>query len=225
MSNQKVKAIIWDLDGTLIDSDLYIVANYLHMYELFRPGYYPHLREILGFSGPSVVDTLKKQFPDIPLEKTLKEFVHFSLNKEPSYLTLYKNEEEVILALNKAGIKQCVLTNKKGPSALNCLKHFPSIYHCMNFILSLDDVQKPKPDPEGVYKCVEKFNVSPKETMIIGDSSTDIVSGARAGILSGLVTWSLKGLPKEHRDYNFDTFDEIKEFVINGKLSAKDSNR
>lgn len=215
MSNE-IQAIIWDLDGTLIDSDLYVVMNYVHMYQKYRPGYYPHLREIIGFSGPSVVETVKKQFPNYPVDELVEEFEDYSKKYQPSFLTLYEGEMDCVKAIYEKGIPMILFTNKKGGSAKRCMdatglsKYIPTI-------VSLDDVKKGKPDPEGIYACLKILGTKKENTMIIGDSNTDIVSGARAGIVTGLVTWSLKGLPKEKRDYEFDTFAEIREFVLHGK--------
>ena len=86
-------------------------------------------------------------------------------------------------------------------------------------IVSLDDVKVGKPNPEGVFKCLDLLKSPKEKTLIIGDSSTDIVAGKKAGIISGLVTWSLKGLPKEERDYEFDSFEDIKEFIVDGKYN------
>lgn len=206
--SHKLKGVIWDLDGTLIDSDLYIVANYLHMYEKYRPGYYPHLREIIGFSGPSVTETLTRQFPDVPMEEKMKEFVSFSLKNEPKYLTLYKGEMETLKGLKELGIHQCVFTNKKTASARNCLDSF-GITGLFDAVIALDDVERPKPDPDGVYKCLKAMGLKPEEALIIGDSGTDLKAGLASGCPTGLVTWSLKGLPSDRRDYEFDSMSDI----------------
>ena len=214
--NRKIKGVIWDLDGTLIDSDLYLVANYLHMYAKFRPGYYPHLREILSFSGPSVKQTLSEQFPDVDEKVRMDECVSFSLRREPEYLTLYKGERECLQAISDSGVKQCVLTNKKRLSALNCLKSM-DIYRYMDGLVSLDDVKNPKPDPEGVYKCLDLLRTEREETIVIGDSWTDLQVALNSGCLGGLVTWSLKGLPRTKRDYEFDTMDDIRRLIADGR--------
>ena len=216
MSARRIKGIIWDLDGTLIDSDLYLVANYVHMYSKFRPGYFPHLRQILTFSGPSVEETLESQFPDVPEKVRTEEFVRYSLSKETSFLTLYPGEIECLEAVVKAGIKQTIFTNKKTVSAKNCLDGM-NLTKYFDGVVALDDVKNPKPDPEGVYKCLKMMGTSPEETIIIGDSITDLQAAYNTGCLSGLVTWSLKGKPNFRRDYEFDTMDDIKRFVTDGE--------
>lgn len=218
MGERKIDAIIWDLDGTLIDSDLYVVMNFVHMYQKYRPGYYPHLREMIGFSGPTIMETSVKQFPEKDPNECVNEFEDYSKHHQSDLITLYDGEMEAIRAIHDAGIKMILFTNKKGQSAVRCMESTGLISYIPT-VISLDDVSKGKPDPEGIYKALDVLGTSKDRTMIIGDSDTDIVSGARAGILTGLVTWSLKGLPGEYRDYEFDTFEEIKEFAIDGKYT------
>ena len=66
------------------------------------------------------------------------------------------------------------------------------------------------------------MKTAPSRTIIIGDSDTDLLAGAAAGIKTGLVTWSLKGLPTPVRDHEFGTFREIEEYLTDGKPSARD---
>lgn len=226
MGNERpVDAIIWDLDGTLADTDLYVVENYVHMYRKYRPGYFPHLREILSFSGPSVKETLAKQFPNVPLDEAIAEFEGYSYKHQPSFVTLYPGEAAALKTIKAAGIRQCVFTNKKSKSAHLVIDAFPALKDNIEFIVGFDDVLRGKPYPDGIQKCLEILKTDPKRTMIIGDSNTDLCSGNAAGILTGLVTWSLKGLPQEHRDHEFDTYAEIEEFMIDGKLSKRDLSR
>lgn len=212
----KIRGVVWDLDGTLIDSDLYLVANYLHMYEKYRPGYYPHLRKIISFSGPSVTQTLTEQFPDVPMEEKMTEFVRFSLTNEPKYLTLYKGERETLEGIKNLGLPQCVFTNKKRVSALNCLKGI-HIDQYFQGVVALDDVSKPKPDPEGLRKCAEIMKLPVESLLVIGDSKGDVLSGKNAGCFTGLVTWSLKGVPDIERTFSFDTMEEILDCLKNNR--------
>ena len=64
-----VDLLIFDLDGTLLDTALYIVLNYLHLFEKYRVKV-PTLTEMVYFSGPPLTTILPKYFPDVPPERT-----------------------------------------------------------------------------------------------------------------------------------------------------------
>ncbi len=214
--------VVWDLDGTLIDSDLYVVENYVHMYRKYRPGYFPHLREILGFSGPSFKDTLTQQFPKVPKAERESEFVAFSKRFEKAYSRLYPGELACLKTIKAAGIKQLLVTNKGHAAARADLDYF-GLSEFIDDIISFDDPGiRPKPDPSGTLEAVGVMKTAPSRTIIIGDSDTDLLAGAAAGIKTGLVTWSLKGLPTPVRDHEFDPFREIEEYLTDGQPSARD---
>lgn len=215
---KKFDLIIWDLDGTLIDSDLYIVQNYLNLYKKYMPNYVPSVRKIISFSGPTVMDVIKKEFKDYPYEDVLKDFLEFSSKYEKSLLSLFPNEIECLKEIKSKGIKQCILTNKRRTPAQNDVKNFKELNDCIDFLITAEDVKNPKPDIEGVQKCIKLSKAKKNRIIIIGDSSSDIQTGINAGIKTGYVTWSLK---KEEMliqsDYTFNTFEEIKEEIVNGR--------
>ena len=215
---RRVDAVIWDLDGTLIDTDLYVVVNYLHMFEMFRPGHYPHLVEMLRFSGPSEFDTLKEQFPDYPVEVTMKEFQRFCLERGPQLQTLYEGEIETLKALREMGIKMCVLTNKRRESALQALE-MAGLSEFMEFTCAVDDMPVPKPAPDGVYMCLDRLGTPKERTILIGDTAFDLKAANSAGILSGLVTWSPRGIPDIQRDIDFEGMEDIRRWIADEPVS------
>lgn len=212
--SRRVDAVIWDLDGTLVDSDLYIVCNYLHLYEMYRPGYYPHLSEILSFSGPSVWDTLAEQFPDVDSEERMREFVRFSLERETQYQTLFPGEIETLRAIASLGIKMGLVTNKRRASAVQTLEA-AGILNLFGSLVTLDDVKDPKPAPEGVNICLGELGVTPDRVIVIGDTEYDIVTARNANATSGLVTWSIRGIPERRADVYFDSMDDIRRWIAN----------
>lgn len=220
MPNRKIEAIIWDLDGTLVDTDLHLILNFAHMYHKYRPGYYPHIRQILSYSGPSLTGIMADQFPNVDTKEAEDEYEQYSKDYQAQLISLYDNEMKVLKSLHDNEIKMIVMTNKRRESAIQCM-HATGLSDIIPDMVAIDDVKNGKPNPEGIFESLKRLGTSKETTMIIGDSNTDIVAGANAGIVTGLVTWSLKGLPKEPRDYEFDTFDEIKEFVLDGKYNRE----
>lgn len=215
---KNIELIIWDLDGTLIDSDLYVIQNYLHLYRKYMPSYTPSVRKLLSYSGPTVMDVIKTEFKDCPYEEVLKDFFNYSQKYERSLLSLYDNEIDCLKAIKEKGIKQCILTNKTKIPANKDVKHFKELDECIDFIITAGDVKNPKPDIDGVIKCMKLSKVEKNRIIIIGDSPSDIQTGINAGIKTGLVTWSLKKEKVNIKcDYKFDSFLEIKEEIVNGR--------
>ena len=89
--------------------------------------------------------------------------------------------------------------------------------------ITADDVQKSKPDPEGINLALRRIEADAKESMYVGDSPADIVAGRRAGVLTGAALWSPenRGDPTtEHPDYEFRSIQQLSDFLFPKKKSG-----
>ncbi len=83
-------------------------------------------------------------------------------------------------------------------------------------IISLDEVEHPKPHPEPVQKALEALGSKPEEALMVGDNHHDILGGRNAGVLSAGVAWSAKGkahLEQYEPDFMLDTMKDILAIV------------
>jgi len=83
--------------------------------------------------------------------------------------------------------------------------------------VTADDIKKSKPDPEGINLALTRVHASPKESMYVGDSPSDIVAGKAAGVLTGAALWSPenRGDPTtEHPDYEFRSVQQLSDFLF-----------
>lgn len=90
-----------------------------------------------------------------------------------------------------------------------------------DFIISTDDVTSPKPHPEAVLKAIDKLSITVEETMVIGDSKSDILMGKAAGSKTVLFTrkeydlfYSFEELKKTNPDFIVSNLGEIKKLVL-----------
>src|SRR5437879_3603963 len=91
--------------------------------------------------------------------------------------------------------------------------------------ITADDVQKSKPDPEGINLALSRMKVNAKESMYIGDSPSDIIAAKRAGVLTGAALWSPenRGDPTaEHPDYEFRSVQQLSDFLFPRKKSSEE---
>ena len=71
---KQYKLYLFDLDGTLLDSDKMIIETFRELYKIYRPDFHPDDSHILQFSGPQIRESLAKEFPNEDLEKMLSEY-------------------------------------------------------------------------------------------------------------------------------------------------------
>jgi len=91
--------------------------------------------------------------------------------------------------------------------------------------ITADDIQKTKPDPEGILLALSRIKALAKESMYVGDSPADMVAGRQAGVLTGAALWSPenRGNPTtEHPDYEFRSVQQLSDFLFPKAKSSQE---
>ena len=185
----KYKVLLFDLDGTLCDTDEMIVQTMQAIYKEFKPVKERSREELYYFSGPPIRDTLGNEFPDQDPDYMYDVFKKVSKGFYKDYVYPYKDEIEILTALKNKGYHLGVVTNKGLPLTIYSLEicHIDSLF---DVIISADDVATPKPDPTGINKALEKLGIKNKEEVLyIGDNDIDYITASNAGVDTLLVTW------------------------------------
>lgn len=211
-----IKLIIFDLDGTLINTDLYVILNHVHLSDHFYHEARFDLNTLIEFSGPSLTESYNKYYSDIPYDDFMKEFMSFSDKYSNYYSRLYPDEVEVLSNLKKAGYKLAIFTSKRRHAAEINLSYF-DIKKYFDYILCLEDIEKPKPSGEGILKLIDTLHLSKEEVCMIGDSAFDYLAAKYANVKSIMCTWGLRRLPDFVKPYKFikNYKDLEEEFIIN----------
>ena len=187
MNNYRV--LLFDLDGTLCDTDEMIVQTMFSIYKEYKPVKERTREELYYFSGPPIFETLKKEFPDYPPEEMYDVFKRVSKGFYQSTVKPFKDEVKVLKALKERGYLLGVVTNKGLPLTLYSLEicHINSLF---DVVISADDVASPKPNPAGIEMALKRLNIKNKrEVLYIGDNDIDYETASNAGLDTMLVTW------------------------------------
>jgi len=188
VQRREVKALLFDLDGVLIDS-----------YEAWFLTYNQTLRHF-GFEtvtkkyfskyfGNPVEDDIKRVF----IGKTPKEVMdgyalHFPKNAE--YVRLFPNVKKVLEYLKNKDIKIGLISNSHIKIVLSVLNHF-KIRRFFDAVVTRSDVKRGKPAPDMVLKACKMLGVKPRDAVLVGDTKNDIIAGRRAGCVA--VGYGIKG--------------------------------
>lgn len=192
-----LKLVIFDLDGTLVDTDLLIVEIWRKAYAHFRPGYIPSLSHLIYFSGPALKESVAKEFPDLDPKKVISYFNRISKRMYPLLTKAYPGAKELALELRKRGIKTAVNTNKISALSAYSLE-VVGLGGCFDYIIAGGDVPTMKPAPDGVYKAMALAGVKDKqEVLYVGDTIYDFQTAENAGVSCLLVTWGVRRISSE----------------------------
>jgi len=191
----KIRLVIFDLDGTLLDtlSDLAHCANFA----LKQNGFTAHPIEAYKyFVGNGVLKLFERALPEN--EKTPENierlravfFPYYELHNA-DYTTPYPGIPELLETLREKGVQLAVASNKyhKATEEL-ILKYFPEIAFAAVF--GQREGLPVKPHPAVVFEILDKVGVSAEETLYVGDSGVDMETAANSGVASVGVTWGFR---------------------------------
>lgn len=195
-----IDTLLFDLDGTLINTNELIIASFLQTLEHYRPGEYTR-EKVIEFIGPPLVDSFKTVDPEL-VDEMIVHYRTFNHAKHDELVTEYEGVFETIEQLHKKGYKLAIVTTKIRKTALMGLA-LTGLDQFFDVVIGLDDVEKAKPDPEPLEKALKQLGSSKESAMMIGDSHFDILAGKNLGIPTAIVGWSIKG-PEKVRSFEAD---------------------
>ncbi len=188
-------AIIFDLDGTLLDTldDLMDAANYA----LGQMGYPLRTRdEIRQFVGNGVVRLIERSVPEgtspQDTERTLSIFKGFYELHKKDKTAPYPGVAELLKALREKGFKLAVVSNKFDAAVKALMEDdVPGLLHAAAGESEAAGVPK-KPDPTMVLRTLDALGVKPERAVYVGDSDVDMQTARNAGLPCISVTWGFR---------------------------------
>jgi len=206
------KAVIFDMDGTLINSDEMVLTIYKQL-TLKYPPYIPlNLIPKEELLAKSYIEILKKLYPE-PYDIYLNEIQNLFLSYN-HLVKLFKGTKSLLSFLRKKGYKMGLLTSEMSRIAHVELKQL-EIDHYFDVIVTFDDVSNPKPDAEGLLYIIQSLNMNLEDVLYIGDQKSDGITGKNAVVQTGLMAWKKSKLEMgAYFDYTFQSFEDLKYHLI-----------
>jgi len=189
------KAIIFDLDGTLLDTleDIAISANYA----LTTLGF--EAQDILAyryFVGEGVVKLFENIFTCNPqTSKTINQAVmlfeeHYAKQFNQN-TKLYEGVSKMLTFLQKRGFKMAVLSNKPDSFTKMCVFKYLRLWHFEAVYGAREGIPR-KPHPQGAFDVANALHVSPEECYYLGDTMIDMMTANKAGMIPIGALWGFR---------------------------------
>lgn len=217
----KLKAVLFDFDGTLVDTNQFIFNSWQYMAE-----------RVMGerrFDKDFMISTFGR-----PLDEAMEDAAEkYGITEySPQQMCVFYREyqrnnrnllgkpfpgiKELVASLKDEGLIIAIVTSRRNQDTRNGLaENGMDIFDC---IVGADDTNVHKPDPEPCLLCCRKLGLDPSETIMVGDSRFDIECGKNAGAKTIFVTWS-ECTKKEELcgnaapDYIVDSAEDLMEII------------
>ena len=215
----KIKLIIFDLDGTLVNSSIDIM-NALN-YSIGPYGFEQlTLERTLSLVGEGVTRLIEKlvgrESADLH-EVVLKRFLQYYSEHLTDYSVPYPGVRETLETLKK--YRKAVLSNKREGLSKRLLEKL-GLADYFDIIWGSDSVSEKKPSPVPVLEMLKKVSCRPAEAVIVGDSNYDIEAGRAAGVRTVAVSYGFRNAELlKDADFIIDSMNELtsKLDIINAR--------
>jgi pyrophosphatase PpaX len=183
-----IQTMLFDLDGTLIDSAALILASCHHTMEAH--GLPPRSDEdwLCHMGTPLTSHFAEWKDERGTLEAMIATYRAFNLAHHDRMVRAFPGVIDAVRALRAAGVAVGLVTSKQSDNALRGLR-LVGLDDAMDVMVCADQVVNPKPHPEPVDTAVRLLGADPRATVYVGDSIHDLRSGRAAGVLTAAVLW------------------------------------
>lgn len=196
LGNRKVKGIIFDLDGTLVDSvdSIWRAADHVMRINGYRG---VERSDVVGAMGMTIFDLFLRVEPRLTQKEQIKLFEDYRRLYMDfiTYTKLIPGTKETLAALSCKGLKMAVVTTKSRENAERMLSFF-SLRSYFDSVVGFEDVVEHKPSREPIVKAAKELGLDATELMVVGDTEVDIRSGKEAGALTVAVKTGVTSIEK-----------------------------
>ncbi|MDP6410114.1 MAG: HAD-IA family hydrolase [Planctomycetota bacterium] len=188
MSAARGAAILFDLDGTLIDSVDLILASYRHTLRVHRGVDLPREHSRAGLGRPLAEQFALFTSDECEIAAMIETYRAHNHEHHDRSVRAFPGVADALAELASVGIALGIVTSKNAATAWRGLECC-GLAAYFEVLVGSDDVRDHKPHPAPVLAAVERLAVPPAATFFVGDSPQDLEAGRRAGVRTAAVSW------------------------------------
>ncbi|MEX2181579.1 MAG: HAD-IA family hydrolase [Gemmatimonadaceae bacterium] len=180
-------AVLFDLDGTLVDSIGLLVASMEHAFaDRTRR---PPVHEWVAAIGTPLDAMIRPYAEDeADLLHLRGRYREYQVANHDAQTAAYPGVVKVVRALHAAGHRLAVVTSKLEEGARRSLRHI-GVEECFGAVVGIDATERHKPEPEPVWHALSLIGGRRERAIFVGDSTHDMLAGRAAGVVTGAALW------------------------------------
>lgn len=211
-----LKCIIFDMDGTLTETNRLIFDSFNHIAERYQDRRYKE-EEIVKMFGPPEETALLSIVGTDQIDEAMVDYLDFYRRQHAQLARLHPGMKEILELLKDAGCFVALFTGKGTHTTRISLEEL-GIKEYFDFTVTGNDVTNHKPSSEGILKILDHFRLKPEEALMIGDAISDVKAAHEAGVKMAAVLWDSYAREKMlalQTDYTFHTVAELEQWLRN----------
>lgn len=209
-----IKLLVFDMDGTIIDSDEVLYKTWCELYLNFKKnGEIFDKNLIKDFSGPPLSYAISRAFPESDPEFIRKEYRARTKKYYDTDLKIFPDVIEVLNKLKKENIKLAIFTSKTYEMTKYCLEKF-DLFTLFSDFCCCDNGFKVKPDKEALVYLKNKYNLKNEEIKMVGDTYYDYLAASSADLETIILTQVKRNeLEKIENPIFIENYKKLYEYI------------
>ena len=219
---KKYKAVLFDFDGTLIDTNNFIINSWKYVSDKIYGKMMFDVKYLATHFGTPLEFAAEETIKEYGIEgydyvEICRIYREYQANNQDKFGIPFEGIPELLKGLKEKNVLVGIVTSRLRQTTIDALER-NGIYKYFDAVIGEEDTAIHKHLPEPCLICCERLGVSPEDSLMVGDSKWDIECGNNAGAGSALVSWSfaqslegLEGVSKP--DYYIEKAEDILKLV------------
>ena len=202
----KIKGVLFDLDGTLVNTTPLILESFRHTFKQFGM-VVPSDSELVAGFGLPMRTAVTAYMPDEMADEFCDAYRAYQRTRHDELIEGIDGVGETLSSLKQSGIKMAVVTSKKRPAAIRDLGCY-NLVEYFDTIIACDDCAENKPLPGPSLMALKRLGLNGADCLAVGDSPYDLQSARAAGCQTAAVRYT-------SFDWNFILNEGKPDYVLN----------
>ncbi|MDR6225618.1 pyrophosphatase PpaX [Desmospora profundinema] len=210
----KYPVILFDLDGTLLDTTSLILASFRHTLDEHGPFPYGD-KEVLASLGEPLHDQMRRFGGEERVETMVQTYREHNVAHHDDYVKAFPGVNTVLETLHREGFLLGVVSNKQRMTVEMGL-NLCGLASMMATVVCQGEADRDKPAPDPIRLALSRIGADPASALMVGDSRYDLLAAKKAGTASAGVAWSAHGaesLKAYEPDYLLDRMEDLYDIV------------
>ena len=213
-----IQAVLFDLDGTLAETTSLIIECYREVFKhyLGRALSKAEIIAILSVAGRPETVIIRERIPEEKVDEAVNMYRSLYVKRLRAESRLYSGVTRLLSGLSFSGQQVALVTGKSRWGTEVTLEEF-GIKSYFRALITGEDIDEPKPSPQGVLRAVQRLGSDASKTLYVGDAPIDIEAGRAAGVLTGAALWGATAKEKlldMMPDFAFETVQDLEKIVL-----------